>query len=68
VELLQLGASKVDQEAAHYLKVQLHFVKSETGTRWQRAYINSPAHPTWKKVQAECEAVSLGYAISTRYT
>jgi PAS domain S-box-containing protein len=64
VELLQRGASKVDQAAVYHLKILLHTVQSEneqavgsalTGLRLFG--IDIPAHPTWEQVQAEYEAV-----------
>jgi PAS domain S-box-containing protein len=64
VELLQRGASKVDQAAAYHLKVVLHIVKSEnqqavaTGLTCLRLFgIEIPAHPTWEQVQAEYETL-----------
>jgi PAS domain S-box-containing protein len=63
-ELLQRGASKVDQAAAYHLKVQLHTVKSESAQAVATALtclrlfgIDIPAHPTWEQVQAEYETV-----------
>jgi PAS domain S-box-containing protein len=64
VELLQHGASKIDQAAAYQLKVLLHVVKAEhpqavdsalAGLRLFR--IDMPPHPTWEQVQAEYETV-----------
>ena len=59
-ELLQRGASKVDQAAAYHLKVVLHIVKSEnqqavaTGLTCLRLFgIEIPTHPTWEQVDAE---------------
>jgi PAS domain S-box-containing protein len=64
VELLQRGASKVDQAAVYHLKVQLHLLKSEheqavaTALTCLRLFgIDLPAHPTWEQVQAEYETV-----------
>ena len=64
VELLQRGASKVDQAAVYHLKVQLHTVKSENAQAVDSALtclrlfgIDLPAHPTWEQVQAEYETV-----------
>ena len=64
VELLQRGASKVDQAAAYHLKVLLHIVKSEHPQAVDSALaglrlfgIDLPAHPTWEQVQAEYETV-----------
>ena len=63
-ELLQHGASKVDQAAAYRIKVLLHIVKSEIPQAVASALtcldlfgINIQAHPTWDQVQAEYEAV-----------
>ncbi len=63
-ELLQRGASKVDQAAAYHLKVLLHTVKSENAQAVASALtclrlfgIDIPAHPTWEQVQAEYETV-----------
>ena len=63
-ELLQRGASKVDQAAVYHLKVQLHLLKSEHQQAVATALtclclfgIDIPAHPTWEQVQAEYEAV-----------
>src|SRR5258708_25793065 len=63
VELLQRGASKVDQAAVYHLKVLLHIVKSETPQAVDSALaclrlfgIDIPAHPTWEQVRAEYEA------------
>jgi predicted ATPase/signal transduction histidine kinase len=63
-ELLQRGASKVDQAAAYHLKVLLHTVKSENAQavaialKCHRLFgIDIPAHPTWEQVQAEYETV-----------
>ena len=62
VELLQRGASKVDQAAVYRLKVQFHVVKSENQQAVASALtclrlfgIDIPAHPTWEQVQAEYE-------------
>jgi PAS domain S-box-containing protein len=64
MELLQRGASKVDQAAVYHLKVQLHLLKSEhlqavaTALTCLRLFgIDLPAHPTWEQVQAEYETV-----------
>jgi PAS domain S-box-containing protein len=64
VELLQRGASKVDQAAVYHLKVQLHLLRSEdeqavaTALTCLRLFgIDLPAHPTWEQVQAEYETV-----------
>jgi PAS domain S-box-containing protein len=63
-ELLQRGASKVDQAAAYHLKVLLHTVKSESAQAVATALaclrlfgIDIPPHPTWEQVQAEYETV-----------
>ena len=63
-ELLQRGASKVDQAAVYHLKVQLHIVKGEYPQAVDSALtclrlfgIDIPAHPTWEQVQAEYETV-----------
>ena len=63
-ELLQRGASKVDQAAVYHLKVQFHIVKSENPQAVASALtclrlfgIDLPAHPTWEQVQAEYETV-----------
>ena len=63
-ELLQRGASKVDQAAVCHLKIQLHVVKSENTQAVDSALtclrlfgIDLPAHPTWEQVQAEYETV-----------
>ena len=64
VELLQRGASKVDQAAVYHLKVQLHLLKSEhqqavaTALTCLRLFgIDLPAHPTREQVQAEYETI-----------
>jgi serine/threonine protein kinase len=64
VELLQRGASKVDQAAVYHLKILLHTVKSENAQSVASALtclrlfgIDIPARPTWEQVQAEYEAV-----------
>src|SRR5713101_829576 len=64
VELLQRGASKVDQATVYHLKVQFHVMKSENQQGVDIALaclhlfgIDLPAHPTWEQVQAEYEAV-----------
>jgi PAS domain S-box-containing protein len=63
-ELLQRGASKVDQATAYRLKVLLHTVKSENaealdaGLTCLRLFsIDLPAHPSSELVQAEYETV-----------
>ena len=63
-ELLQRGASKVDQAAAYHLKVLLHTVKSENARAVATALtclrlfnIDIPAHPTWEQVRAEYKTV-----------
>jgi PAS domain S-box-containing protein len=63
-ELLQRGASKVDQAAAYHLKILLHTVKSENAqavaialTCLRLFSIDLPAHPTWEQVQAEYETI-----------
>ena len=63
-ELLQRGASKVDQAAVYHLKVQFHVMKSENQQAVASALtclrlfgIDLPAHPTWEQVQAEYETV-----------
>jgi len=64
VELLQRGASKVDQAAVSRLKVQSHVMKSENKRAVASALtclrlfgIDLPAHPTREQVQAEYETV-----------
>jgi PAS domain S-box-containing protein len=64
VELLQHGASKVDQAAVHHLKVRLHVMKSELQQALAGALtclhllgVDLPAHPTLEQVQAEYETV-----------
>src|SRR6202023_2381181 len=64
VELLQRGASKVDQAAVYHLKVLLHTVKSESAQAVATALtclrlfgIDIPANPAWEQVQAEYETV-----------
>src|SRR5467141_694446 len=64
VELLQRGASKVDQAAVYHLKVQFHVMKSENPQAVASALtclrlfgIDLPAHPTLEQVQAEYETV-----------
>jgi PAS domain S-box-containing protein len=64
VELLERGASKVDEAAVYHLKVQLHEVKGEyplavaSGLACLKLFgIDIPAHPTQKQVQAEYESV-----------
>ena len=63
-ELLQRGASKVDQAAAYQLKILLHSTKSENAQAVAIALkclglfgIDIPAHPTREQVHAEYEAV-----------
>jgi PAS domain S-box-containing protein len=63
-ELLQRGASKVDQADAHCLKVQLHEVKAEYSQAVASALpclrllgIDIPPHPSWEQVHAEYEMV-----------
>ena len=63
-ELLQRGASNVDQAAAYHLKVQLHVVKGGNPQAVDSALtclrllgIDFPAHPIWEQVQAEYETV-----------
>jgi PAS domain S-box-containing protein len=64
VELLQRGASKVDQAAVYHLKVRFHATKSEHQQALAGALtclrlfgIDLPAHPIWEEVQAEYETV-----------
>jgi PAS domain S-box-containing protein len=64
VELLQRGASKVDQAAVYRVKVQFHVIRSENQQAVASALtcvglfgIDLPAHPTWEQVQAEYETV-----------
>jgi PAS domain S-box-containing protein len=63
-ELLQRGASKVDQATVYYLKVLLHIVKSENAQAVATALtclrllgIDIPARPTPAQVQTEYETV-----------
>src|SRR5246500_888349 len=63
-ELLQRGASNIDQAAAYRLKVQLHMVKGEHPQAVEAALtclrlfgIDLPAHPTREQVQAEYDSV-----------
>jgi predicted ATPase/signal transduction histidine kinase/GAF domain-containing protein/CheY-like chemotaxis protein len=63
-ELLQRGASKVDQAAVYHLRVQLHEVKGEYPQAVASALaclnlfgIEIPMHPTQEQVQAEYETV-----------
>ncbi len=63
-ELLQHGASTVDQAAAYHLKVLSHTVKSEnaqavaTGLACLRLFgIDIQAHPPWEQVAGEYERV-----------
>jgi PAS domain S-box-containing protein len=64
LELLQRGASKVDQAGVYHLKVLLHTVKSESAQAVDSALtclrlfgIDLPVHPTLEQVQAEYESV-----------
>jgi predicted ATPase len=64
VELLQRGASKVDQAAVYRLKVRLHTVKGEYPQAADNALtclrlfgIDLPAHPSWGEVQDEYATV-----------
>src|SRR5260370_9715643 len=64
VELLQRGASKVDQATVYRLKVQFHVTKSENPQAVDSALtclrlfgIDLPTHPTWEQVQAEYQPV-----------
>src|ERR1700693_5416035 len=64
VELLQRGASNVDQAAVYHLKILLHTVKSENAQAVASALtglrlfgIDILAHPTREQIQAEYEAV-----------
>jgi PAS domain S-box-containing protein len=64
-ELLQRGASKVEQAGVYNLKVQLHVTKSENLQAVDSALtclrlfgIDLPAHPTVEQVQAEYRSVS----------
>jgi len=63
-ELLQRGASKVDQAAVYHLKIQLHIMKSEnheavaSGLTCLRLFgIDLPVHPTQEQVQTEYDTV-----------
>jgi predicted ATPase/signal transduction histidine kinase len=63
-ELLQRGASKIDQATVYHLKVELHVKKSENQQAVTSALtclrlfgIDLPAHPTLEQVQAEYETV-----------
>ena len=63
-ELLQRGASKVDQAAVYHLKVLLHTLKSENAQAIDSALaclrlfsIDIPAHPTSAQVKAEYDTV-----------
>jgi PAS domain S-box-containing protein len=63
-ELLQRGASKVDQAAVYRLKVQFHVTKSENQQAVAGALtclrlfgIDIPIDPTWEQVRAEYESV-----------
>jgi PAS domain S-box-containing protein len=64
VELLQRGASIVDQAAVYHLKIQLHIMKSENHEAVASALtclrlfgIDLPAHPTQEQVQTEYDTV-----------
>ncbi|MGO9995345.1 MAG: AAA family ATPase [Steroidobacteraceae bacterium] len=64
VELLQRGASKVDQAAVYDLKVRLHTVQGEYPQAADNARtclrlfgIDLPAHPSWEEVQGEYETI-----------
>ena len=63
-ELLQRGASKIDQAAVYHLKVQFHTLKSENAEAIDSALaclrlfsIEIPAHPTPAQVKAEYDTV-----------
>jgi predicted ATPase/GAF domain-containing protein len=63
-ELLQRGASNIDQAAAYRLKVQLHIVNGEYPQAVEAALtclrlfgMDLPAHPTREQVQAEYDTV-----------
>jgi PAS domain S-box-containing protein len=63
-ELLQRGASNVDQAAVYHLKVQFHTLKSENTQAIDSALaclrlfsIDIPAHPTPAQVKAEYDTV-----------
>src|SRR5229473_2373174 len=63
-ELLQRGASKVDQAAVYHLKIQLHIMKSENHEAVASALtclrlfgIDLPVHPTQEQVQTEYDTV-----------
>ena len=63
-ELLQRGASTIDQAAVYHLNVQLHVLRSADARAVESALnclnlfgIDFPAHPTWEQVQAEYETV-----------
>src|SRR5277367_214892 len=63
-ELLQRGASTIDQAAVYHLNVQLHVLRSADARAVDSALtclnlfgIDFPAHPTWEQVQAEYETV-----------
>jgi PAS domain S-box-containing protein len=63
-ELLQRGASKVDQASVYHLKVQFHTLKSENTEAIDSALaclrlfsIEIPAHPTQAQVKAEYDTV-----------
>jgi PAS domain S-box-containing protein len=64
VELLQRGASKLDEAVVYRLKVQFHVMKSENQQAVASALtclrlfgIDLPAHPTLEQVQFEYDAV-----------
>jgi PAS domain S-box-containing protein len=68
-ELLQRGASKIDQAAVYHLNVQLHVLRSEDPRAVDSALtclrlfgIDFPAHPTSEHVQAEYEAARCSLA------
>ena len=63
-QLLPRAASRVDEAAVYYLKVQLHIITSDypqavaTGLACLRPLgVDMPAHPTQEQVQAEYETV-----------
>ncbi|HTW65878.1 MAG TPA: sigma 54-interacting transcriptional regulator, partial [Bryobacteraceae bacterium] len=65
VELLPRAASKVDEAAVYYLKVQLHVMKAENqqavdiGLTCLSGFgIDMPAHPTEEQVQSERHTLS----------
>jgi predicted ATPase/GAF domain-containing protein len=64
VELLERGASNVDQASAYNLKILLHTVKSESTQAVDSAIaclrlfgIDIPVRPTWEQVQTEYETI-----------